>query len=144
MVMKLMVDLLVLEMSLIGPLVLLEIGSMLIVLMLKILVYLALKDLLVLLLSEDFRTLIKILVFKLVVSLSGLVMKKEEMLLGVHSSGQNYTQLQNLKQLLLLNLDTTFVMLQQIMNTKDLMEIGVFKLILSQLEIGTLLVLEVK
>jgi hypothetical protein len=139
-----MVDLLVLGMSLIGPLVLLEIGSMLIVLMLKILVYLASKDLLVLLLSEDLWTLIKILVFKLVVSLSGLVMKKEEMLLGVHSSGQNCTQLQNLKQLLLLNLDTTFVMLQQIMNTKELKEIGVFKLILSQLEIGTLLVLEVK
>jgi hypothetical protein len=44
MVMKLMVDLFVVEMNLIGPLVLLEIGLMLIVLMLKILVYLALED----------------------------------------------------------------------------------------------------
>lgn len=44
MVMKLMVDLFVLEMNQISQHVLLEIGSMLIVLMLKILVYLALKD----------------------------------------------------------------------------------------------------
>jgi hypothetical protein len=116
MVMKLMVDLLVLEMSLISLLVLLEIGSMLIVLMVKILVYLALKDQLVLLLLEDFRTLIKILVFKLVVSLSGLVMPKEEMLLGVLSNILNCTQLHNLNKLFLLNLDSKLVMLLQIMN----------------------------
>ena len=83
---------------------------MLIVLMLKILVYLALKDLLVLLLSEDSRPLMPLLVFKLVVSLSGLVMPKEEMMLGVLSNILIIRQLQNLKQLFLLNLDSKLVM----------------------------------
>jgi hypothetical protein len=110
MVMKLMEDLLVLEMNLISLLVLLEIGSMLIVLMLKILVYLALKDLLVLLLSEDSRPLMPLLVFKLVVFLSGLVMLKEEMTLGVLSNILIIRQLQHLKQLFLLNLDSKLVM----------------------------------
>lgn len=98
MVMKLMVDLFAVEMNLIGPLVLLEIGLMLIVLILKILVYLALEDQLVLLLSEDSWTMMLLLVFKLVVSLSGLVMPKEEKMLGVLSNTVLCTLLLNLKQ----------------------------------------------
>lgn len=43
-----------------------------------------------------------------------------------------------------MNLDSNLVMLLMTMNTKDLMDLGVFKLILYLLEIGTLLVLEVK
>jgi hypothetical protein len=98
MVMKLMVDLFVVEMNLIGPLVLLEIGLMLIVLMLKILVYLALEDQLVLLLSEDSCIMMLTLVLNLVVSLSGLVMPKEEKMLGVLSNMVLCTILLNLKQ----------------------------------------------
>jgi hypothetical protein len=86
MVMKLMVDLLVLETNLISQHVLSEIGSMLIVLMLKILVYLALKDQSVLLLLEDTSLLMKLLVLRLVVSLSGMVMLLKETMLGVLSN----------------------------------------------------------
>jgi hypothetical protein len=85
MVMKLMVDLLVLETNLVSQHVLSEIGSMLIVLMLKILVYLALKDQSVLLLLEDTSLLMKLLVLRLVVSLSGMVMLLKEKMLGVLS-----------------------------------------------------------
>jgi hypothetical protein len=85
MVMKLMVDLLVLETNLVSQHVLSEIGSMLIVLMLKILVYLALKDQSVLLLLEDTSLLMKLLVLRLVVSLSGMVMLLKETMLGVLS-----------------------------------------------------------
>jgi hypothetical protein len=86
MVMKLMVDLLVLETNLVSQHVLSEIGSMLIVLMLKILVYLALKDQSVLLLLEDTSLLMKLLVLRLVVSLSGMVMLLKEKMLGVLSN----------------------------------------------------------
>jgi hypothetical protein len=86
MVMKLMVDLLVLETNLVSQHVLSEIGSMLIVLMLKILVYLALKDQSVLLLLEDTSLLMKLLVLRLVVSLSGMVMLLKETMLGVLSN----------------------------------------------------------
>jgi hypothetical protein len=86
MVMKLMVDLLVLVLNLFSQHVLSTIGSMLIVLMLKILVYLALKDQSVLLLLEETLYLIKILVLRLVVSLSGMVMLLKVKMLGVLSN----------------------------------------------------------
>jgi hypothetical protein len=53
--------------------------------MLKILVYLALKDQSVLLLLEDTSLLMKLLVLRLVVSLSGMVMLLKEKMLGVLS-----------------------------------------------------------
>jgi hypothetical protein len=97
MVMKLMEDSLVLEMNLISQHVLLTIGSMLIVLMLKILVYLALEDHAVLLLLEATFLLMKLLVLKLVVSLPGLVMLLKEKMLGVLS------HMKALKNILMMN-----------------------------------------
>jgi hypothetical protein len=87
MVMKIMEDFIVLEPNLSSLLVLLEIGSMLIVLMLMTSVFLVSEDLLVLFPLVDTSLMMKLLVSKLVVSLSGMVILLKVMMLGVLSSG---------------------------------------------------------
>ena len=87
MVMKTMEDFIVLEPNLSSLLVLLEIGSMLIVLMLMTSVFLVSEDLLVLFPLVDTSLMMKLLVSKLVVSLSGMVILLKVMMLGVLSSG---------------------------------------------------------
>jgi hypothetical protein len=87
MVMKIMEDFIVKEPNLSSLLVLLEIGSMLIVLMLMTSVFLVSEDLLVLFPLVDTSLMMKLLVSKLVVSLSGMVILLKVMMLGVLSSG---------------------------------------------------------
>jgi hypothetical protein len=87
MVMKITEDFIVKEPNLSSLLVLLEIGSMLIVLMLMTSVFLVSEDLLVLFPLVDTSLMMKLLVSKLVVSLSGMVILLKVMMLGVLSSG---------------------------------------------------------